>query len=180
MRRMMRRLIVVSRYRLKSTPVTVRTEPENPFQLLFVDRSASSSAAGAAARYGCPPTCASCFAISSGGRMKSTHPLSMALCGMPACRADSSRCANVIPPTALISHSPSVPSEPVPERTTPIARAFWSCARERNRKSIGRCGPCPSLRGVMRSLPPGDRHVRVRRDDVDAVRLRPPHRRLLP
>lgn len=41
--------------------------------------------------------------------------------------------AKVMPPTALISHSPSVPSEPLPESTTPIARACWACAKDRNR-----------------------------------------------
>lgn len=53
--------------------------------------------------------------------MKSTEPLPTALCGMPSCLADSRSWAKVMPPAALISASPSVPSEPVPDRITPIA-----------------------------------------------------------
>ncbi len=61
-------------------------------------------------------------AISSGGSTKSTQPLATALRGMLSCWAVSSW-AKVIPPSALISSSPSVPSVAVPDRTTPIARS---------------------------------------------------------
>jgi hypothetical protein len=64
-----------------------------------------------------------------GGSTKSTQPLSKAARGIPAWVADFSSCAKVIPPTDLISHTPWVPSEPVPERITPMARPPWSSAR---------------------------------------------------
>ncbi len=67
------------------------------------------------------PTSARRSAIPLGGNTKSTAPLPMALCGMPPCPAVPGSWAKVIPPTALISKSPSVPSEPVPESTTPMA-----------------------------------------------------------
>jgi hypothetical protein len=102
--------------------------------------------------------------------MKSTQPLSMALCGIPACAAEFSSWASVMPPTALISHRPSVPSDPVPERTTPIDRPWRLSARERNRKSTGRCGPCASRGGhVETTVRNGD--VRVRWNHIDVVRL---------
>ena len=79
--------------------------------------------------------------------------LSTALRGMPGCRADFTSWANVNPPTAFTSASPNVPSDPVPDRTTATARACWSSASDRNRKSIGRCGPRPSPRGVTANTP---------------------------
>ena len=66
----------------------------------------------------------------SGGSTKSTQPAAMALCGMPSCCALSS-CAKVMPPSALIASSPSVPSLAVPERITPIAWWRRSSASER-------------------------------------------------
>ena len=60
-------------------------------------------------------------AISSGDSTKSTTPAAIALRGMEAERADSGRWAKVIPPAALIASKPTVPSEAVPDKTTPIA-----------------------------------------------------------
>src|SRR5947199_215158 len=57
------------------------------------------------------------------------QPLRIALCGMPVCLAESS-CAIVIPPAALISSTPSVPSVPVPDRTTPMAADSRSAASD--------------------------------------------------
>lgn len=50
------------------------------------------------------------FAISSGERTKSIHPLAMALSGISGCLAVSGFCANVIPPASLILHIASAPS----------------------------------------------------------------------
>ena len=58
---------------------------------------------------------------SRGVWMKSTHPASMALFGIPGKLAEASSCASVMPPASLIERKPRVPSEPVPERTTPMA-----------------------------------------------------------
>ena len=57
----------------------------------------------------------------------------MALCGIPAYRADASSCTITIPATALISLSPSVPSDPLPDRITPMARSLRSRASERKK-----------------------------------------------
>ena len=122
-RRAVRRLIVVSRYWLKSTPEVFRSARDHALEVLGVvvaararglvgDRRQVRDAAAASA---------SRAAISSGGRTRSTAPLAMALCGMPGCCADCSSWANVTPPAALISQMPSVPSEPVPDRITPTA-----------------------------------------------------------
>src|SRR6266478_6477327 len=44
-----------------------------------------------------------------------------------------------MPPSALMALNPSVPSEAVPERITPIAWLFRSAASERKKRSMGRC-----------------------------------------
>lgn len=50
------------------------------------------------------------LAISSGERIKSIHPLAIALCGISGCPAVSGFCAMVMPPTSFIPHSASAPS----------------------------------------------------------------------
>ena len=57
----------------------------------------------------------------SGGRTKSTQPVATAACGMVANFAVAASCANVTPPAALMASTPAEPSEPVPERMTPMA-----------------------------------------------------------
>ncbi len=47
----------------------------------------------------------------------------MALSGMPANDADAGSCAITIPDSPLIVFEPTVPSDPVPERMTPMARS---------------------------------------------------------
>jgi hypothetical protein len=54
-----------------------------------------------------------------------------ALWGMPECFGDFSAWTNVMLPSALIAPRPSVPSDPVPQSTTPMARPSYSCASER-------------------------------------------------
>jgi hypothetical protein len=49
------------------------------------------------------------FAISSGERIKSIHPLAIALSGISGCAAVSGFCAMVIPPTSLMPHKASAP-----------------------------------------------------------------------
>ena len=77
-------------------------------------------------------------AISSGGRRTSTEPDRMALRGIASNFALSSVCAKVNPPATLIARNPAVPSLPVPERTTPIARDPHSSASDS--KKIDRRG----------------------------------------
>ena len=55
--------------------------------------------------------------------------------------AEDSSWAKVMPPAALISSIPSVPSEPVPDRITPIAADCRSSASDFRNRSIGRCVP---------------------------------------
>ena len=100
---------------------------------------------------GCDPILASSSAILSGGSTKSTQPLATALRGMVSYFADFSSWAKVIPPSALMAFSPSVPSVAVPERITPIALLCRVSASDCRKKSIGMC---PSaVRGTRRSTP---------------------------
>jgi hypothetical protein len=64
------------------------------------------------------------FGYRSGERMKSTHPLAIALAGMSGCPAVSSLCAIVTPPTSLISQSASAPSPSKPETMMAISLPF--------------------------------------------------------
>ena len=65
----------------------------------------------------------------SGGRTKSTQPVATAACGMVANFAVAASCANVTPPAALMASTPAEPSEPVPERITPMALLpHWSAS----------------------------------------------------
>jgi len=57
-------------------------------------------------------------------------PASMALRGMSKYLAEASASAKEMPDSALIDCKPTVPSEPVPESTTPMARLPCSSARE--------------------------------------------------
>ena len=155
---MIRRLIVVSRYRLKSTPRHGAQRRQDLLVAAVLVRRLRPTAGVGSREVGMMAELGQPRAISSGGSTKSTQPLSIALRGMPGTWRSCSSCAKVIPPTALISHRPSVPSEPVPESTTPIARACWSSASERNRWSIGRCGPCAfGARGQVQHARPRSR-----------------------
>src|ERR1035438_6640869 len=65
----------------------------------------------------------------------------MALRGMPSNLADSGVCTKTAPAFSLMARRPSVPSEPIPERMTPMLCSSWSSASERKKKSIGRRSP---------------------------------------
>jgi hypothetical protein len=75
--------------------------------------------------------------MSSGDSVKSTPPAATALRGMLLFCADLGSCANAIPPAALMACSPRVPSVPMPERITPMARLPCSSAKVRKKESIG-------------------------------------------
>ena len=66
------------------------------------------SAAGALGRIGLPA--------------RATAPELIALCGIPSNLAEWGSCAKVTPSSALMAFSPSVPSEPVPDKMTPMVR----------------------------------------------------------
>jgi hypothetical protein len=55
-----------------------------------------------------------------GARTKSTHPVWMALLGIPKKEAEFSSSAKVTPPASLIARMPFAPSDPLPERITPM------------------------------------------------------------
>ncbi len=78
---------------------------------------------------------------SSAGATTSASPASMALRGMPSNLADSGAWTKTTPAFSLIARRPSVPSEPIPERMTPMLLSCQSSARERKKKSIGRRSP---------------------------------------
>ena len=81
-------------------------------------------------------------AISFGRNTKPTHPVSMALMGMPGKRADPGYCAKVVPPACLIARMPRAPSEPPPERTTPIALS--PCSSVARYREFGPCANAPT------------------------------------
>ena len=58
-----------------------------------------------------------------------TAPAEIALVGIADQAAVFGSCAKVTPPSALMAFSPSVPSDPLPERITPMAAVFRSRAR---------------------------------------------------
>ena len=90
--------------------------------------------------------------ISSGGSTKSTTPASTALLGIPSYAADISSWANVIPPLSFIALSPNVPSDAVPDNTTPMACSRCTSARELKNISMGRLRSVLFLSGRGLSL----------------------------
>ena len=95
----------------------------------------------------------------------------MALRGMLSNFADAGSCASTSPAFSLMARAPCVPSEPMPESSTPMLDPCRSSARERKKKSIGRRRPRGAVGSKRCSLPCRMRHVLVGRDHVDAVRL---------
>ena len=82
--------------------------------------------------------------IASTGATMSTAPVAMALAGIPSCCGPAppsapcgDPCAKVRPPQALIAFSPSAPSLPVPDSTTPIASSRSAAASESKNVLIG-------------------------------------------
>ena len=72
-------------------------------------------------------------------------------------------------PAALMASTPAEPSEPVPERITPMARLpHWS-ASDRRKRSMGMCDPGVCVRGASLSAPPCNGQIDVCRYDVDVV-----------
>jgi len=67
------------------------------------------------------------------------YPAFTALRGMLSYFADPSSCANVMPPAALMATHPSVPSDAVPDRITPIACCPALSASERKKSLMGMC-----------------------------------------
>ena len=59
----------------------------------------------------------------------------------------------MIPPAVLIARRPSVPSDAVPDRTTPAACLPQSAARALRKESIGRLRPLRGRGGVSRTPP---------------------------
>ena len=76
----------------------------------------------------------------------------MALWGIESCVAVSGAWTSVRPPRSLIARSPTVPSWPAPESTTPTARSPWSAARELKNASMTP-GAAGSAMGVTRNAP---------------------------
>ncbi len=108
---------------------------------------------------------------SSAGATTSASPASMALRGMPSNLAEAGACTKTTPAFSLMARRPSVPSEPMPERMTPMLLSCWSSARERKKKSIGRRSPRGAAGSKQVQRPVEDGHVLVGRDHVDVVRL---------
>jgi len=77
----------------------------------------------------------------------SASPAPMALLGMLSNLAERGSCTRATPIFSLMARSPIVPSDPMPDRITPILHSSRSEASERKKKSIGRRRP----RGVVGS-----------------------------
>ena len=67
--------------------------------------------------------------------------------------ADAGSWAKAIPPSASIAWRPSVPSEPMPERITPMAWLPCTSARVLRKESMGMCAAPVELRGTSFSMP---------------------------
>ncbi len=70
---------------------------------------------------------------SSAAATTSASPASIALRGMPSNLAEAGVWTNTAPAFSLIARRPRVPSEPIPERMTPMLRSCWSSARARKK-----------------------------------------------
>jgi len=81
--------------------------------------------------------------ISSGRRIRSAVPVSMALRGIPSNLDDASLWTITSPPASWMSRTPREPSLPVPDRMIPTAAAPRSPASERRNWSMGRLRPPP-------------------------------------
>ena len=69
-----------------------------------------------------PARATSASAIFATGSTSSTAPVAIALRGIPSYSASYGSCAMARPPPSLTAFSPRLPSEPVPDSTTPMAR----------------------------------------------------------
>jgi hypothetical protein len=76
------------------------------------------------------------LAISSGERIKSIHPLALALLGISGCSEVSGFCAIVMPPATLIPHSASAQSPLYPETITAKSLLSQCCVSERRKMVI--------------------------------------------
>jgi hypothetical protein len=72
---------------------------------------------------------------------------------MSGCLADSGSWAKAMPPSALIAVSPSVPSDAMPERITPMPWLPCPSASVRRKESMGMWEPPVRLRGTSFNTP---------------------------
>jgi hypothetical protein len=111
----------------------------------MISGNRASAVACADSPSGAPCVPGRCFAKISGilatGNTKSTLPVMMAARGIPLYPASSGYCAITRPPFSFTLLSPRLPSAPVPERTTEMARVPHAVAIERNKKSKGSRAP---------------------------------------
>src|SRR5207247_1814993 len=108
---------------------------------LGIARSSPSVLSSGASSCACVAMRLSSWAISSGGRTKSTLPPATAFRGMAAYLADFSSCAKVTPPIALMACKPSVPSEAVLDDYKCHAGVRRQCSQQLREgfKAAGRC-----------------------------------------
>ena len=90
---------------------------------------------------------------------------------MPTCTAVASSCAKVIPPTALTSQTPWVPSDPVPDSTTRDGAAALVLG-QRVEEEVDREMRAPPLasRGHVEEAA-RQRELRIGRNHIDVIRL---------
>ena len=110
---------------------------------------------------------------SSAGATRSASPASMALLGMLSNLAEAGSCTSANPAFSLMARSPIVPSEPMPERMTPMLCILPVLGQGAEEKIDGETQAAGSrrLEQVQHAVQNG--HVLVGWDHIDAVRLDP-------
>ena len=109
--------------------------------------------------------------IFAAGSTRSTAPVRIALRGMPSNPASSGSCAITSPPFSLIAFSPELPSAPVPERTTQMAREE-KFLRQRMQQEIERQARAVTLLRLRKPQGAGlDREIGARRNDIEMFAL---------
>jgi hypothetical protein len=110
-------------------------------------------------------------AISSGERIKSIHPLAIALPGMSGCPAVSGFCAIVMPPASLMPHSAAAPSPSKPETMTAISLPPQNSVSE-CKKNRDHVGLAPWLgKGFKAELAIENVQIPLRRDNIHVIGL---------
>ena len=97
----------------------------------------------------------------------------MALLGMLSNLAEAGSCTSTTPAFSLMARSPIVPSEPMPERMTPMLALLPVLGQGAEEEIDGETQAAGRRRLEQVQHPVQDGHVLVGGDHVDAVRLDP-------
>ena len=95
----------------------------------------------------------------------------IALRGMPSYSASSGSCAMTSPPFSLTAFSPRLPSAPVPERITQIARCAELLRQRAQEEVEGQARAVALPRFGEPQAPSADREIGTRRNEIDMLAL---------